>query len=387
MTDLQNPFSTEFVEYVIKEVARNPLPAYVTAAVVGIGGATVLLLARGFISRFVAKRVESVGRYGRIDRTLAADTLNAFLSFLPLLPVYWALKSLTFSASLTKLIDFIFLLVFTFAIVRLMANLAGFLVDAMLRGQGGRESAGGEAVMPIVRTLVWALGITFLLDNLGFQISTIVAGLGIMGVAVGLAGQAILSDFFSYLVIIMDKPFSIGDYLSFGGTSGTVEHIGLKTTRLRAVTGELIVVPNGDITKQTINNYYPVRSLQRSFSFGVAYETPLDKLRAIPQMVKDAAKMLPGVYIQRVHFTTFGDSSLVYEVLFSVHGRDFGPLRDAQQELNLGIMERFEQEGIIFAYPTQTLYMASALPVEEVTAEQTPAETAAPKGQPDGKNA
>lgn len=348
-------------KFIVAEFSRNQPEAYITALVIAVGGAGLTLLLRGFIGRRMHAWIEKAGRYGRVDRALTATLVNSLLSLLPLLPVYWALATLTFSKPLAEAIRFLFVLLFTFGVVRFLANLAGFLVDTVLRGhstESGGASRGGGALMPIVSTVVWALGFTFLLDNLGFQISSIVAGLGIMGVAVGLAGQAILADFFSYLVILMDRPFSLGDTVSFGGVNGTIEHIGIKTTRIRSLTGELIICPNADMTKQTLSNFRPVRRRTRVFSFGVAYETPLEKLRRIPELVREIAAHIPKLEITRIHFTTFGDSSLTFEVAFSLPSRDLVPLLDAQQALNLGIMARFEQESIVFAYPTQTVYLA-----------------------------
>ena len=348
-------------KFIVGEFSRNSPEAYITALVIAVGGAGLTLLLRGFISRRMHAWIERAGRYGRVDRALTARLINSLLSLLPLLPLYWALETLTFSASLTAAIRFFFMLLFTFVVVRFLANLAGFLVDTLLRGnnsEGSEADKGAGALMPIVRTIVWALGLTFLLDNLGFKISSIVAGLGIMGVAVGLAGQAILADFFSYLVILMDRPFTLGDNVSFGGVNGTIEHVGVKTTRIRADSGELIICPNADMTKQTLRNFRPVRQRTRVFSFGVAYETPVETLRRIPDMVREIAARIPSLVINRIHFTTFADSSLVFDLSFSFPARDLATLLNAQQSLNFGIMERFEQEGIVFAYPTQTVYLA-----------------------------
>ena len=229
----------------------------------------------------------------------------------------------------------------------------------------------GRTLSPIIRVLFWTIGLTIILDNMGFQVSSLLAGLGIVGVAVGLAGQTILADFFGYLVILLDRPFSIGDYIAAGSSAGTVESIGLKTTRLRTVSGEVIVCPNGDITKQNISNYRVMYRRQGSFTFGVAYETPVAQLRRIPDMVREAAGTVATLSIDRVFFTQFGDSSLNFEVYYSVPGRNLVEALAAQQELYLGIMERFETEGIIFAYPTRTVYFANTPPAPE-SAEREP---------------
>ncbi len=362
------PFVLSFTDFIMEEFSRNSLPAYLTAAGMAIIGAGLILLLRGFISRKLTHWIHTVGRYGKIDRGMAAQTVNSLISVLPLLPVYSALTSLTFSKNITSAINILFLWLFTFVIVRFLADLATFLLDIFFRGSEwdrdtpASEKGGAGPLKPIIRAVVWGLGITFLLDNLGFQVSSIVAGLGIIGVAVGLAGQAILADFFSYLVIIMDKPFTIGDTVSFGDTTGTIEHIGLRTTRLRALTGELLICPNGDLAKQRVGNYHESERRRRTLAFGVTYETPVRLLRAIPDIVREeAAKLDCDLLVDRVHFLAFGDSALNYELAVSVPGNvPILRLLDAVQALNLALIERFADENIAFAYPTQTLYVSQA---------------------------
>lgn len=343
-------------DFIFKDLSRNSLYAYLIALSIALGGTAAVLVARGFIARRMQAWIEKAGRYGRVDRTLAVSLVNSVVLLLPLVPIYWALSTLTFPQPLTRAISVVFLLVFTLSMVRFLANFVGFLVDAALRGRD-HGSSGARALMPIVRTIVWALGITFLLDNLGFQISSIVAGLGIMGVAVGLAGQTILADFFSYLVILMDRPFVIGDTINLGAITGRVEHIGIKTTRLRTVAGEVLVCPNGELTKQRLGNLNPARQRGRTLTFGVTYETPLEKLRAIPDMVIEEVERIDGLVLERVHFLAMGPSSLDFEVAVHVPGSDGLMLLDAVHEFNLALMERFAAEGIHFAYPTQRVVL------------------------------
>lgn len=347
-------------DFISKDLSLNSLYAYLIALGIALGGTAVVLVARGVIARRMQAWIERAGRYGRVDRTLAAALVNSVVLLLPLLPIYWALSTLSFPQPVTRAISVVFLLVFTLSMVRFLANFAGFLVDAALRGRensirGTRVEAG--VLMPIVHTVVWALGITFLLDNLGFQISSIVAGLGIMGVAVGLAGQAILADFFSYLVILIDRPFTIGDTINLGTIMGRVEHIGIKTTRLRTAGGEVLVCPNGELTRQRLGNLNPASQRGRTLTFGVTYETPLEKLRAIQDMVIEVVAGIDGLVLERVHFLAMSPSSLDFEVGVHVPGSDGLMLLDAVHEFNLALMERFAAEGIDFACPTRRVVM------------------------------
>ena len=363
---LDQPFdlaeaSFKFADFLGKELAQNSLGRYLTAFAIAVIGIGIIWSIKGFLARRAANWMSNNGAEGKVDHQLATQAASSMVPLLYLIPLYSAMTSLTFSGGVSRLISFLFLLFFTMRTIRFLSSLAGLVTDMYLRRhKESLNSASGKALMPIIRMLFWAVGITFFLDNLGFQISTIVAGLGIMGVAVGLAGQAILGDFFGYLVILMDRPFSIGDYITVGDTAGTVESIGLKTTRLRTDTGEVLVCPNGELTRQRIANFRLMKRRSRKFSFGVLYETPPAKVKAIPAMVREAASGLHGVEINRVHFVNFGASSLDFEVVFTVKSKDLMVALTAQESLNLNLMQRFADESIGFAYPTQTVYLTGS---------------------------
>jgi len=215
-----------------------------------------------------------------------------------------------------------------------------------------------KSITGITRWVIWVLAIIFMLDNLGINISTFVAGIGIGGVAVALAAQAILGDAFSALSIFLDKPFEIGDFIILDGDYlGSVEHIGIKTTRIRSLSGEQLVFSNSDLTKSRIKNYKRMQTRRIDFRVGVVYQTPFEKVKKIPQVVKEIFNRMEGVRLDRAHFKSFGDFSLVYEIVYYVNSADYNIYMDKQQEINLALMEKFEQEEIAFAYPTQTLYL------------------------------
>ena len=352
----------ETVTLISDELARNTLGHYLVAFGIAAGGIALIWLIKGLLAKVATRWLSSVDKH-RVDNEMAEEVGNTFVPLLYLFPLYFALDTLQFSQTPHRVLMFLIFVLFITRTVRFFSALASFVTDTYLRRhQESIDSVVGKTLSPIIRVLFWTIGVTIILDNMGFQISSLLAGLGIVGVAVGLAGQTILADFFGYLVIILDRPFSIGDYVSAGANAGTVESIGLKTTRLRTLGGEVIVCPNGDITKQNIANFRLMYRRQRVFTFGVAYETPVAVLRAIPDMVNAVAATVGGLTMDRVFFTAFGDSSLNYEVTFSVPGRSLDEALAAQQELALGIMERFEAENIVFAYPTRTLYFANAAP-------------------------
>lgn len=214
-----------------------------------------------------------------------------------------------------------------------------------------------RGILLIAQVIVWLCGVLFLIDNLGYDITTLVAGLGIGGIAIALAAQTILGDLFSYLVIFFDKPFEIGDFIIVEDKMGTVEYVGIKTTRIRTLGGEQLICSNTDLTNSRVHNYKRMQERRVVFSFGVEYNTPASKLKIIPGIVKSVIESLPETRFDRAHFKSFGDSSLDFEVVYYMITPDFNAYMDKQQAINLDIFERFENEQIEFAFPTQTLFI------------------------------
>lgn len=209
----------------------------------------------------------------------------------------------------------------------------------------------------LVRLLVWIIAVVLVLDNFGVNITTLLAGLGIGGIAIALAAQTLLGDLFSGLVIFFDRPFELGDFISVGDLSGSVEHIGVKTTRIRSIGGEQLVLPNTDLTSSRIRNFKRLQRRRVSFRIGVAYETPTKALREIPGWIAQIVCDEKNATFDRAHFTSYSDSSLQYEVVFFIESSDYLVYMDTLQAVNLAIKECFEAEGIQFAYPTRTVYL------------------------------
>jgi len=202
---------------------------------------------------------------------------------------------------------------------------------------------------------VWIVGLLFLLDNLGFNITTVVAGLGIGGIAVALSAQALLGDLFSYFVILVDKPFEIGDFLIFGDILGSVEKIGVKNTRIRSLSGEQVSVHNSDLTGSRVRNYKRMAERRIVFHIGVVYGTPSEKLERIPGMIREAIESDQLTRFDRAHFAGYGDWSLNFEIVYYVLSADYNMYMDIQQRINLEIYRAFESEDIEFAFPTHTV--------------------------------
>lgn len=209
----------------------------------------------------------------------------------------------------------------------------------------------------IGKVILWSVVLLLILDNLGVNITALVAGLGVGGIAVALAVQTILGDLLASLSIVLDKPFVVGDFLIVNDLLGSVEYVGLKTTRLRSLSGEQLIFSNSDLLKSRIRNYGRMYERRVAFDLGVTYQTPRDKLVKIPEIIRAAVEKQAKTRFDRSHFKQYGDFALIFESVYYVLGPDYNEYMDIQQAINLYIHEHFEQEGIEFAYPTQTLFV------------------------------
>ncbi|HVT45842.1 MAG TPA: mechanosensitive ion channel family protein [Thermoanaerobaculia bacterium] len=210
----------------------------------------------------------------------------------------------------------------------------------------------------MIKLALWSIIVLMGLDNLGLDITALVAGLGIGGVAVALATQNILGDLFASLSIVIDKPFVIGDFIIVGEQLGTVEYVGLKTTRLRSLSGEQIIFSNQDLLQSRIRNFKRMAERRVALAFGVTYQTSRAKIERIPPTIRAMIEAQPLTRFDRAHFKGFGDSSLDFEIVFYVLAPEYGIYMDTQETINLEIMKYFEAEGIEFAYPTRTIHVA-----------------------------
>ena len=204
---------------------------------------------------------------------------------------------------------------------------------------------------------LWATVLLLILDNLGVDVTALVAGLGIGGIAIALAVQNVLSDLFASLSIVLDKPFVPGDFVVVGDMAGSVEHIGIKTTRIRSISGEQLVFSNADLLGSRIRNFGRMRERRVVFSLGVTYQTPADKLERVPGLIQAAIESQERARFDRSHFASYGDSALNFETVYYVESYDYATHMDILQSVNLAIYRSFATEAIEFAYPTQTLFV------------------------------
>ena len=245
-------------------------------------------------------------------------------------------------------------------------GLISFLINRRMRARLESDPAAAttlNAFNLIARISLWVIILLLVLDNLpGIQITSLVASLGITGVAVALAVQNILGDLFASLSIALDKPFVIGDFIVIDSYKGTVEHIGLKSTRIRSQEGEQLVFANSDLLNSRIRNYKRMKQRRVSLVLRVRHGTPPDKLAAVPELMREIIGAQEQVTFERAHFKEIGETALIFDVSYFLDTSDYDIFTAAQQAINLGIAQRFAEEGIQFAFPTQSVIIESPYP-------------------------
>lgn len=254
---------------------------------------------------------------------------------------------------------------FTIAVALQAAIWARELIMGIVAREAGEEV--GETALDnarsVIRVLVsvalFAIAAIVILDNLGVNVTALVAGLGIGGIAIGLAAQGIFSDLFAALAILFDKPFKRGDLIRFGESAGTVERIGLKTTRMRTLAGEQMVMSNKNLLEQEIHNLAEAELRRTILDFGVIYQTSPEKLRKIGALCKAVVESRPGCTMFRCSMTGFGDSSLDFQLIYDNSNLDFSVNAADRTAIMVGLIETFKVEGIDFAYPTQTTFTSA----------------------------
>lgn len=277
--------------------------------------------------------------------------------------IYVALQFFVLPELAGRIVTGIFLFAVVWQVIEVLATFVDYFAMRFLeKDEDGDGQVDPNAAMAsnmvtlMARIIFWALGVLFVLSNIGIEVTSLLAGLGIGGIAIAFALQGILSDLFASFSIYFDKPFRVGDFVVIGTDSGTVERIGIKSTRIRTLQGEELVISNAELTTARVQNFKKMNERRIVTQFGITYETEQEKVREVPGMVERIFEDLPGGRLDRVHFTTFGDSALIFEVVYYVESSDYAQYLNIQQAFNFDLMRRFAEVGIEFAYPTQTIY-------------------------------
>lgn len=338
---------------------NNDLENWMMAMCVCLGSTAALY----FIRAIMLRRLGNLSRrtVSRVDDLAVRMLRKTYLVFLLAIGVYLGSIFLVMPDSWRLVISRV-------AVASLLLQLAiwgdsglrGWRAQLLATPGDGARKASSTILFFMMRLVVWTVAFLMMLDNFGFNITALVASLGVGGIAVALATQNILGDLFASLSIMLDKPFEVGDFIIVGDALGAVEYIGLKTTRLRGLGGEQIVFSNGELLRSRIHNHKRMLSRRVAFILRVAYGTAESQITAIPAMIREIVAARSDVDFERAHFFRYGDWSLDFEVVYHFRSPDYILHMDAQQDILLQVYRAFQREGIQFAHPLSVVRVADA---------------------------
>ena len=289
------------------------------------------------------------------------DAINwqfyAYVSF------YIALSFLVLPETLHKVLKVLLILFTAYYASQGLSRIVDYFTEKQLEKRNKTDSIRNTSMINafglIFKIAIYALIFLMALSNLGIEITPLIASLGVGGIAIAIALQSVLGDLFAAFAIYFDKPFKEGDFIIIGNDMGTVEKIGIKTTRIQTLQGQELVVSNSELTNSRINNYKKMKERRVITNIGVEYSTQTKKLKKINDIIKKSVESTKDARFDRTHFKAFGDFSLNFEFVYYVESSDYNKYMDVQQEVNFKIREAFEKEKIVFAFPTQTIHVDS----------------------------
>ncbi len=346
------------MDFLDRQFLDNALRTWAVALALGLGTAVALRILARVLVRRLGKLAEQTATYW--DDVLAGMLAATHTVFLLIVAAFVATLVLDLPTSwerLTRRVMAVALIVQ--AGLWAAAALTGWLANYRRQKMEDDPAAATtvSAIGFVGKLLLWSAVLLVTLQNLGVDVTALVAGLGVGGIAVALAAQNILGDLFASMSIVLDKPFVLGDFVVVGDFAGSIEFIGLKTTRIRSLSGEQLVFSNADLLTSRLRNFGRMQERRILFTVGVIYQTSRQQLDRIPRILRDAVESVDQARFDRAHFKAFGPSSLDFEVVYYVQVPDYNAYMDAQQAINLKVFDGFAAEGIEFAYPTQTLFI------------------------------
>jgi len=346
-------------EFLNKTVLGNSVWDYL----ISLGVFTLIMTCLSIFKGTVLRRIKKMAERTRTDvDDLIVEIIQSIAwPFYVILSLYIASRFIWIPTSARSIVYYLFIIGVAYYLVKAVNRVIEFGATVVVEKKQKEIQRFDPSLIAILarifKAVVWISAALIILQNFGYNISTLVAGLGIGGVAIAFALQNILSDIFASFSIYFDRPFETGDFIVVGKDMGTVKKIGIKSTRIQTLQGQELVISNKELTNIRVHNYKKMSERRVSFSFGVEYNTSIEKLREIKQIIRDILAKMEMARLDRVHFKEFGDSSLNFEVIYYVKSPDYGVFMDTQESINLEIKEKFEQHGIEFAYPTQTIYL------------------------------
>jgi small-conductance mechanosensitive channel len=327
---------------------NNTITDYVVAlSIILVGSIALRLVKKGVLDniRTWSKKTQST-----TDDVVVESVERFGIAALQFAIIYWGITYLTLSPKAENVIHVTTSIVVTYFLLRLISTVILILLQSNIRkqeqGENKIKQLGG--LMLLINIIIWAVGIVFLLDNLNYNVTTIITGLGIGGIAIALAAQNILGDLFNYFVIFFDRPFEAGDFITVDDKMGTVEYVGIKTTRIRGLGGEQVIIGNSNLTGSRIHNFKRLVNRRIVFMLNLDYRTPIDKIKRVPSLIKEIVEKQSPVLFDRAHFASLGDWSLKIEVVYFVLDPDYNRFMTIQQNINLDIYETLLRNEIYF---------------------------------------
>ena len=341
--------------------AMNTYSQYLSAFTAFSVTIFILYILKLMTSKKVQAKLEKIGARNMENKLL--KILNSLgMPFYIILPLYVAAGYLNIPSVLERFLNPIFLIVLIYYGIKLSQLFIEFFVQKMIALEQKKDGTYDSSVLILVATFMkaslWVIGILVFISNLGYNINALIAGLGVGGVAIAFALQSVLADVFASISIKIDKPFAIGDFIVVGDDMGVVENIGIKSTRIKTLRGELLVVSNKELTETRVHNYKHMQRRRVLFSIGIVYQSSYDMVKEASKILKKIITDVEDVDLDRVHFREFGPYSLNFEIVYYLNTNDYTEYMNKQEEINFKIKEEFDKKKIKIAFPTQTIELS-----------------------------
>ena len=330
---------------------------HVPEALIDIAGGIALTFLISFIFKKILPRLANKTK-SDFDDFIIREITNLIFPLGSIAVLFLAERKLQLPGGLNKPYELILTIAAAVVFIRLINRLGIRLLQGLAR-RSGREDIEQlvRTLFPLLKSITWIVVSLIVLQSQGVKLTVIWGLLSAGGIGLGLALKEPAQELFAYLMILIDKPFTIGQFIAVDSVSATVEKIGVRSTHLRSLRGEIVVINNSTLTSSNIENFATMQQRRMIYSIGVTYQTTADQIQSIPTTIQTIIENTNHTIFNRCHFTTFGDYSLNFEIVYYIDNRDYTLAMDIQQSINLSIMRKFEEQGIEFAFPSQTLYL------------------------------
>ena len=326
-------------------------------ALIDIAGGIILTFLISFVFKKILPRLANKTK-SNFDDFIIREITNLIFPLGSIAVLFLAERKLQLPGGLNRPYELILTIAAAVVFVRLINRLGIRLLQGLAR-RSGREDIEQlvRTLFPLLKSLTWIVVSLIVLQSQGVKLTVVWGLLSAGGIGLGLALKEPAQELFAYLMILIDKPFTIGQFIAVDSVSATVEKIGVRSTHLRSLRGEIVVINNSTLTSSNIENFATMQQRRMIYSIGVTYQTTADQIQSIPSTIQTIIENTNHTIFNRCHFTTFGDYSLNFEIVYYIDNRDYTLAMDIQQSINLSIMRKFEEQGIEFALPSQTLYL------------------------------